>query len=237
MIQSGAVSLARLAGRFSLPWIAASSLLFILQVVYPAAKIDLEASAWTSLSSRPDSLLASFILDGTLSWLGLTLGFLVSGWMYAMALSEWRGGRPAFADLGRSLPMAGQFVQLGFWAALMQGLCWYLVSSRLPPLNAVAFQLLITSAAITPFLFTVPLIVDRRLTAVQAIRTSFRQVSPHPLSAFFLLLTAGIWSQMGGVLFGLGAILTLPIYQRAVSYSYLALPAPDEPDEVSAKHL
>jgi hypothetical protein len=240
MIQSGTVTLAKGALRLSLQWLTCSALLFVLQVLYPALRAQIEHNIWmSSLSQRPDGRVSALILDGGLSWFGLSLGFLVSSAMYVLALAHWRQREVSWRDLTVGMNHLQSFLTLSFSAVVAQQVAWSIIGWRQSPVIAVGIQLLLTWIAITPFLFVVPLILERNLGPVEAAKESLNTVARQPVSAFLLVLSAGFWSLIGLVACGFGLIWTQPIYQLAIARAYLdcfsdPVVQPDEPQDEPA---
>jgi hypothetical protein len=222
MIRSGTVNLAKSVGRITPPWLILGLLMFLLVYIYPAGKREI--AAWfyeVNLRYRPDALLSGYVLDGALYWIELTLGFCVSAGLYNLSLKEWRGEPYSLRDIAAGFHHIGAFVPLAFAGAMAQEIVWFVISLRLQSLPAVSLMSVITWVGITPFLFVVPLIVDRRLPAAAALRASVDIVSRQPLKAFLLMISAAFWSMIGLILFIVGVILTLPTYQLAIARAYL----------------
>lgn len=203
-------------------WLASSLLLFLLQFIYPAAKLEVESEMWmSSLAARSDAITSSYILDAALSWAGLLLGFCVSSVMYSIALRQWRRQELTPKQVLNGIFKFNEFLQLSFVATLAGQASWFFASRNLPGPVAVFLQIFLTWVVITGAVFVVPLVVDRGMTAWQAVRTSLETVAKQPGQAFVLVLGAGFWSYIGLVLCGLGAILTMPTYQLSIAKAYL----------------
>lgn len=222
MIQSGTVTMAKAAPRLSAPWMACSSLLFLLQCVYPMVKVQVEQNAWaSSLHNRHDGWQTSLVIDGTLGFFGLVFSFLVSSGMYVLALNHWRDKTTTWRDLAVGGLVLHQFLTISLAASVAQQLLWHLLRLRLEAPFAAFFQLGLTWLVITPFVFVVPLIVDRRLGVIRAAAESFLIVRSQPGAALALVLSAGFWSMIGLIVLVVGMIWTLPTYQLAISRAYL----------------
>ena len=72
----------------------------------------------------------------------------------------------------------------------------------------------------TNWLFTLPLIIDRRLDFWTAMKTSWRQVMRHWGSVFVLLLLSGLINFAGILACGVGAMFTAPIVIGAMVLAY-----------------
>jgi uncharacterized membrane protein len=96
------------------------------------------------------------------------------------------------------------------------------------PSNAVfiAFGILMVLGMIplifitTNWLFTLPLIIDRRLDFWTAMKTSWRQVMRHWGSVFALLILAGLINIAGILACGVGVLFTAPIVIGAMMLAY-----------------
>ncbi len=209
-------------GPYTKVWLVPSFALFLFQFVYPFLRLEVEQQMWiASLSQRRDAVLSTFILDGALSWLGLLCGFCVSSVMYTVALQKWRGQMPSRLEMFAGLRYVEEFIKLSFVGALLGQASWWIVASHFPRVVAVFLQLGLTVLAVTPAVFVVPLIVDKGMTAWQALSTSFRTVARQPAAALLLVLMASLWAYIGVVVCGIGAVFTLSIYQLSVAGAYL----------------
>lgn len=238
VIRSGTVAIARSMSNYTPIWLASSLLLFLLQFIYPAAKLEVESEMWmSSLAARSDAATSAYILDGVLSWAGLLLGFCVSSVMYSIALRQWRNQEITPKEVVTGIFRFNEFLQLSFVAAVAGQASWLLASRNLAPPAAVFLQILFTWVVVTGAVFVVPLVIDRGMTAWQAVRTSLETVARQPGQAFILVLGAGFWSYIGVVLCGLGAVLTMPTYQLSIAKAYIDCfedTPTDEPAEESA---
>ena len=70
------------------------------------------------------------------------------------------------------------------------------------------------------FAFTYPLIVDRKLSGVNAVRLSFKAGMANFWSLLGLLLLNGLLGMAGGLLCGVGAYFVLPITYAALAVAY-----------------
>jgi hypothetical protein len=75
----------------------------------------------------------------------------------------------------------------------------------------------------TNWVFTLPLIIDRRLDFWTAMKTSWRQVSRHWWSVFALLLLGGLVNCAGLLACGVGVLFTAPIVIGAMVLAYETL--------------
>ena len=70
------------------------------------------------------------------------------------------------------------------------------------------------------WMFTLPLIIDRRLDFWTAMTTSWRQVMRHWWSLFGLVLLAGLVNIAGMLCCGVGVLFTMPIVFGALVLAY-----------------
>lgn len=218
MISLEAVSLARARGGINAPWLIGAGLLAVFNYVFPAIQRDLEARIWQqSLSSRPDAILSSYVLDGTLTWIGLTLTFCISSGLFRLAFNELDGRPSSARDLLFGLPRFLEFVEMSFVAVVLQEVLWAALSRRFVGLPAVGLRIAIVGVAITPFIFVVPAMIDRGLSGLHAMRASARAVGKQPLDAFLLMISAGFWANIGLIALFVGVLFTLPTYHRALA--------------------
>jgi hypothetical protein len=78
------------------------------------------------------------------------------------------------------------------------------------------------------WMFTLPLIVDRRLDFWTAMTTSWRQVMRHWWSLFGLVLVAGLLNVAGMLLCGVGVLFSMPIVLGAIILAYEVLFRPGD---------
>lgn len=75
----------------------------------------------------------------------------------------------------------------------------------------------------TMALFVVPLVVDKQIGFIRAMRVSSRQISPQFWGVFGLLLLAQIIASSGALLFGVGVIFTVPLAVMSLAVAYTSL--------------
>jgi hypothetical protein len=92
------------------------------------------------------------------------------------------------------------------------------LSGLLIGLPIMLFLLLIVSIG---FVFTYPLIVDRGLSGVNAVKLSFKAAMANFIPLFGLLLLNGLLTLAGALFCGVGAYFVLPITYAAMAVAYL----------------
>ncbi|MEI8234947.1 MAG: DUF4339 domain-containing protein [Verrucomicrobiota bacterium] len=86
------------------------------------------------------------------------------------------------------------------------------------------------------WIFSVPLIVDKRLPFWPAMQLSRHKVLQHPWRVSLLLIVAGLLGAMGGFFFFVGGFLTLPLYFLITLHLYEAIfNAPPQPPNDGGK--
>ena len=65
-----------------------------------------------------------------------------------------------------------------------------------------------------------PLVVDRRMTALQAFRASWISLRGQTIKTSIFLLVTTLLSALGALICGVGILITLPVYPMAISYVY-----------------
>ncbi|MBV9867887.1 MAG: hypothetical protein JO316_21240 [Abitibacteriaceae bacterium] len=135
------------------------------------------------------------------------VAFMMLGGMYRMALKQLRGQVPSIGDLFSATDVLGSLVVAGILTALATyaGLCVLCV-------GALIVQGLL--------MFTVPLIVDKQMGAIDAMSTSWNTLKGEALMAalfyFVITLVAGI----GAILCVIGVLFTAPMAIISVAILY-----------------
>jgi hypothetical protein len=133
-------------------------------------------------------------------------GFFLGG-MMRMAVNQVRGRRPHLEDL---------FTVTDIWFDLVLG------SVLLGLFSTIGFSLLFLPGLIVGglFMFMLPLIVDGRLPATGAMIQSFDATKSQWLLATVVHLAMFFASILGGILFVIGIVLTIPLYALSVAVLY-----------------
>jgi uncharacterized membrane protein len=133
--------------------------------------------------------------------------FTLMGGMYRMAIKQVRGEAIAIGDLFSVTDVIGN---LALAAILMGIINW--IGSLLCIIPGLVAQGLM--------MFTIPLVVDQRLSAVEALSKSFETLKPHAVMATVFALVVGLVAGLGGILCGVGALFTFPLFPLSVAILY-----------------
>jgi len=69
-------------------------------------------------------------------------------------------------------------------------------------------------------MFTIPLIVDRRMDGIEAMKLSFNTLKGDALMATLFYLVVSIVGGLGGIACGIGALFTWPLFFLSISLLY-----------------
>ena len=142
-----------------------------------------------------------------LGLVGSLINQFLGGGILRMAINHLRTGRPEFGDMFSvgdvfiNLILAGIVVGiatvLGFCACIIPGL-------------------LLTGL----FMFVNPLIVDKRLGAMDAISTSFNTLKPQMWMALVFVFVVGLVAVSGLIACGVGLLVTIPLAVLSIAITY-----------------
>lgn len=133
-------------------------------------------------------------------------GFLLGG-MFRMACRQVRGYRISVTDL---FGITDVFTELAIGSAIYGGACCLLAPFGLIPAFILAGV----------WMFTIPLIVDARLTALEAIRRSWRTLKGEWIGATLFHFVAYAIVGIGACCVCVGLMLTMPLYCLSISVLY-----------------
>jgi hypothetical protein len=133
-------------------------------------------------------------------------GFFLGG-MTRMAVNQVRGRQPRLEDL---------FTVTDTWFDLVLG------SALLGLFSAIGLSMFVIPGLIVGglFMFVLPLIVDGRLPATGAMIQSFDATRSQWLLATVVHLAICAVAALGGALFVIGIVLTIPLYALSVAVLY-----------------
>ncbi|MCH8274219.1 MAG: hypothetical protein IH851_05465 [Armatimonadetes bacterium] len=146
---------------------------------------------------------------------------LISGGLYRMALAQHRGVAPALSQLFSIRDVFWKLAALGFTWHIFKVLVWALLMRSYGWPGGLLPQLSLTFIIVTLALFTVPLVVDRRIGPIAAIRLSLQVVLRQLFRATWLNIKAGLCSLVGLIACGVGVVITLPLFYLIISRAYL----------------
>lgn len=133
-------------------------------------------------------------------------GFFLGG-MFRTACLQIRGRRPKVSDL---FELSNVLNELVIGSALYALICF-----------AAAFLLVLPAfIASGVLMFTIPLIVDGRLKAVDALRTSWLALKDQWLAATVFHLLVNFATALGGCCCFVGLLFTMPLYSLSVAVLY-----------------
>jgi len=129
---------------------------------------------------------------------------------------------PQIGDVGKGFEVFGQALLGAVLIGVAFVILWLL-------LIVISFVIpfvgnLVVAAGIfavqTVVLFMYPLIIDKRMTAIDAIKQSLEKVKPEFWSFLGFAALVSVISSAGGIVCGIGTLVTLPIATIAVAIAY-----------------
>lgn len=153
---------------------------------------------------NPFAMMPLFIGVGLV---GLVINSLLGAGLFRMATKQIRGESISISDLFDFGDVAAQaiiasivlaiIIEIGFMLCVLPGL----VLSGL-------------------FMFTFPLIVDKKMSAIEAISASMNALKSQWLMATVFAIVVGVIYMVGAMLCGIGALVTAPIALLSVTVLY-----------------
>ena len=179
-------------------------LVFLILIMIPIAPIYIYvigaqlAAATANPDSPPEAPTFLFLLMPVF-YLVILLGsaFLMSG-AYKAAFKQMRGGRIAIGDL-----FSGGDVFLRVAGGV-------LLTAILAGIGAV-FCILPAFAVAGLLYFTTPLIIEKQLGVIDAMKASFNRTKGHWFMFTLFAIVVGILAQLGSVACGIGMLATFPL--------------------------
>ena len=157
------------------------------------------------------------------------------GGIYRMALQQNRGERISalglFSALPQAVPLLLVGVSLTLVVQLVEGACLGLLRGTGLP-APVAAQIAGLSGTVPTIIleallmFAPLLIVDRNLSAPEAIVGSLRLLRGQWIKAIFFYFVASLVGGLGALLCGVGLLVTYPVFLISVALGYMALMEP-----------
>ena len=141
---------------------------------------------------------------------GLVLGIVgvtLTGGLYRMAIKQFRGQPPSIGDL---FSATDAIVPL-----LMAGVLMY-IATLLGACACGVGALVVTGL----LMFTIPLIVDKGMGAIEAMSTSWNTLKGEWLMATVFYLVISIVASSGGILCGIGILVTAPLALLSMAVLY-----------------
>ncbi|MEI6503577.1 MAG: hypothetical protein WCP21_21405 [Armatimonadota bacterium] len=185
------------------------------------------SEAWALVGADlPVFAVAAFLtITGSL-FTGFILALPMVAGLCLMFSEKLQGNRPELAQLWEGL--SSRFpAAISIWIIMMlaaipfDGLNYYLHSLRGPwPWVGVLAVFAGLWLVYTPLFFAIPLIADRDVSALTAIRLSWSQVRPRWGGIFFATALYSLVMMVGVLACGVGIILTLPVVVGAQMLAY-----------------
>ena len=176
---------------------------------------------WTLLSVVV--IVALGLVPGAGAIISLPVNCLLQAAVYALFLSRMRGLRPSVRDIAMLVRRsAAQIVAAGLAQAVIASpvLLSARVQSR-PALFATLVVLLVPCLyLLVGYVFVLPLIVDKDMTAWGAMELSRTTVQRCWFRVFGLLIAAGMLIFVSAAALGFGLVLTLPLCTGALTFAY-----------------
>lgn len=176
-----------------------------MMVIFSLGLFGGMASGNRSLGNSAIFLLVGIELIGALVMM-LVQVTVISG-LYGMALKQLRGESIEIGDMFR---LHGQLPQL-----ILSSILTALVS--LAAFCMCFFPVIMVQPLL---MFTVPLILDRRMNAVDAMKLSFETLKPQMWMALLVYFILGMVMQLGAFACGVGILVTIPIFIMSTALLY-----------------
>jgi hypothetical protein len=192
-------------------WIMAELIFIVgIAVAYVVAFVLFIATAAAigaiakAIPFAPVALLLTFFIPIIL--IVTTMQVLFAG-LYNMALKQLRGETIAVGDMFAMTDRLGPVI-LG---SLLYGLAVSVgaIFCYLPGLILGAL-----------LMFTIPLIVDRRMDPIEAMKLSFETLKGDVVMATLFFLVCMFVGQIGGIACGIGALFTYPLFFLSIALAY-----------------
>ncbi len=136
---------------------------------------------------------------------------ILSGGLYRMAIRQIRGENIAVGDFFKIFDVAGALIGSVFLVgfAVVGAAIVGLILCGLPGLVVGSLLML-----------TVPLIVDRRIGSMEAIKLSWNALKPHWLMATLFYLVVSFIGNIGSIACYIGVLFTFPIFILSIALLY-----------------
>jgi hypothetical protein len=197
--------------------------------------------AWTIVSERLSRFVSAGILLICISAFSLLICFpALHAGLYLMALKRFRGEKVNAGDITRGfhhfgrafglyvtifiIGLAGGFITLVGMVIVMIATGASADADALGTVSAWFFWLAVSIAMAVPAaaaFFAVPLILDRDIGVVEALRQSWAVTRRAYLSYLGMTVVLSLLSALGGVLCWVGVVITLPLLPAAQVCAYM----------------
>ena len=168
-------------------------------------------------------VLALIVGLGSALTIGILAGPLMCGWFYII-LRQLREPdyEPQIGDIGKGFEVFGQALLGAVLIAVAFVILWLvliIISFVIPFVGnlVVAAGMFAVQTAV---LFMYPLIIDKRMTAIDAIKQSFEKVKPAFWGFFGFAVLISVISGIGAAICGVGWLVAGPVTTIAVAIAY-----------------
>jgi hypothetical protein len=153
---------------------------------------------------------SAFFIDLVIQFVGYGVIGILEGGLMLYAMMHVRGQAPTFQDFSKGMQNAGALFVSGILVNIMTTIAVFFC----------CFPALIVGGLT---MFTVPLIVDRNLGAVDAISESWRMLASQWLKAALFILVAGLVAFLGLLACGVGILVTMPLMYASMAVMYVRM--------------
>lgn len=178
------------------------------------------ASASPTGEVNQGAVFAGLALFFVVMALGIFAAFVVNVGMQRAALDTVRG-RPVTVGSAFRTENLGQYVLL-YLLLVAAYVVISIVLNFIPVLGSILSFLLILAAGVL-FFFAPYFILDKGMSAIDALKASYAAARANLGQVVIVVLVTGLIAAAGGVLCGVGAFVTLPLALIASAYAYLML--------------
>jgi hypothetical protein len=132
---------------------------------------------------------------------------VLSGGMYRMAIKQVRGETPVVGDV---------FSAVDVFPSLLGVMILTAIGTGLGAMLCVVPGLLVGGM----LMFALPLVVDKRMGAMEAVSTSWEALKPEMVMAAVFLIVIQLVAGLGAILCGVGALFTAPLAPLSIALLY-----------------
>ena len=154
---------------------------------------------------------------------GKLAGALMTAAVVIAFLRVIRGGEGRFEDLYEFLKDKAVLTQVLIYGGVVFAIGFATIVLSAIPLIGMLFIVLGSLVSVAFSLltaFSVPLIVDKKMEAIPAIKFSAQQILRNPVMTILFLIIAGIVGFLGVIALGVGVVVTMPFAAIAVLCLY-----------------
>lgn len=207
------------------PWPFILMILMIAGLVFVSYLVEVAViGAIIAGASSASSLTVGLILVGLTPLIPTFVGLALGIGLVRASIDTVRGLPVTF---GRSFRRDGIGQYLAFWGLLFVGvLVLVVVFSFLQAIGTVLIILAAVASSVLT-LYAPYLILDRRMSAIAALRASCAMAAANLGQTFVNVLVLGVVSSVGGLLCGVGVFVTGPLTLIALASMYMSAQGED----------